>query len=148
MHYEESGAYTGETSPLILSDTGVKYVIIGHSERRQYFNETDETVNKKLHAAFKYDLIPILCVGEHLEERENNTTNQVVYSQTKKALEGLNKEQVKKLSLLMSQFGRLELVKQQLQKLRMKLVDIFVLLLVSYMGKMSQMKCGFFMVDR
>lgn len=95
MHYEESGAYTGETSPLILSDTGVKYVIIGHSERRQYFNETDEAVNKKLHAAFKYDLIPILCVGEHLEERENNTTNQVVYAQTSKALAGLTKEQVK-----------------------------------------------------
>ena len=74
MHFEESGAYTGETSPLVLSDTGVKYVIIGHSERRQYFNETDETVNKKVHTAFNHDLIPIICVGEHLEERENNTT--------------------------------------------------------------------------
>lgn len=95
MHFEENGAYTGETSPLVLSDTGVKYVIIGHSERRQYFNETDETVNKKVHTAFNHDLIPIICVGEHLEERENNTTKQVVSMQTEKALKGLNEEQVK-----------------------------------------------------
>ena len=97
MHYEEKGAFTGETSPLILSDTGVKYVIIGHSERRQYFNETDEAVNKKLHASFKHDLTPILCVGEHLEERENNITNQVIYKQIKIALEGLNKKQVEEV---------------------------------------------------
>ncbi len=95
MHYEEKGAFTGETSPLVLNDTGVKYVILGHSERRQYFNETDELVNKKVHAAYKYDLIPIVCVGEHLEQRENNTTNQVVEAQTKKALEGISAEQVK-----------------------------------------------------
>ncbi len=95
MHFAESGAYTGETSPLILSDTGVKYVIIGHSERRQYFNETDETVNKKVHAAFKYNLIPIVCVGEHLEERESNKTNEIVEAQIRKGLAGLSAEQAK-----------------------------------------------------
>lgn len=97
MHYEEKGAFTGETSPLVLKDTGVKYVIIGHSERRQYFNETDETVNKKVHTALKNDLIPIVCVGEHLEHRENNLTKKIVTEQTKKALYGLTNEQVKKV---------------------------------------------------
>ncbi len=95
MHYEETGAYTGEISPLSLNDTGVTYVIIGHSERREYFNETDESVNKKVHAAFKYDLTPIVCVGEKLAQRENNTTNQVVEAQTKIALQGLTPDQVK-----------------------------------------------------
>src|SRR5690625_4314398 len=74
MHYEESGAFTGEVSPAMLKDLGVSYVVIGHSERREYFNETDETVNKKVHAAFKFALTPIVCVGESLEQREANET--------------------------------------------------------------------------
>ena len=81
MHFEESGAYTGEVSGKMLKSIGVEYVIIGHSERRQYFNETDETVNKKIKAAFANDLKPIVCVGETLE-------------QTELALEGLTEEQV------------------------------------------------------
>ncbi len=97
MHYEEKGAFTGEVSPLILNDTGVNYVIIGHSERREYFNETDEMVNKKVHSAFKYDLTPIVCVGEKLEQRENNTTNQVVEAQISKALAGLTEAQAKEV---------------------------------------------------
>ncbi|MDF2700272.1 MAG: tpiA [Haloplasmataceae bacterium] len=97
MHFEEKGAYTGEVSPFLLKDTGVQYVIIGHSERREMFNETDESVNKKVHAAFKYDLTPIVCVGEKLQERENGTTNVIVDAQTVKALSGLTKEQVKKV---------------------------------------------------
>jgi len=74
MHFEDSGAFTGEISGPMLKDLGVKYVIIGHSERRAYFAETDETVNKKVHAAFKHGLTPIICVGEKLEEREAGQT--------------------------------------------------------------------------
>jgi len=95
MHFEEQGAFTGETSPKALADLGIKYVIIGHSERREMFNETDETVNKKTLAAFKYNLLPIVCVGETLEQRENGETMQLVGDQVKKALAGLSTEQVK-----------------------------------------------------
>lgn len=70
MHFKEKGAFTGETSPRLLETTGVSYVLIGHSERREMFNETDESVNQKLLAAFEYDLTPILCVGESLQVRE------------------------------------------------------------------------------
>ncbi len=95
MHFEESGAYTGEVSGKMLKSIGVEYVIIGHSERRQYFAETDEAVNKKLKAAFTYGLKPIVCVGETLEEREQGKTIDVITRQTRLALEGLTNEQVK-----------------------------------------------------
>ncbi len=95
MHYEEKGAYTGEISAQMLKSINVKYVIIGHSERRQYFNETDETVNKKIKAAFANGLKPIVCVGETLEQRENGETVKIITNQTKLALEGLTDEQVK-----------------------------------------------------
>ncbi|HEY4553139.1 MAG TPA: triose-phosphate isomerase [Bacillaceae bacterium] len=95
MHFEDSGAFTGEISPLALKDMGVSYVIIGHSERREMFNETDETVNKKVHAAFKHGLKPIVCVGETLEQRENGNTTEVVGAQTEKALQGLSDQEVK-----------------------------------------------------
>jgi len=97
MHYEDSGAYTGEISPRIIQSLGVKYILVGHSERRAYYNETDETVNKKLHAAFKYNLIPIVCVGEVLEARESGKTLEVVKKQTEGALAGLTAEQVSTL---------------------------------------------------
>ena len=95
MHYEEKGAYTGEISAQMLKSINVEYVIIGHSERRQYFNETDETVNKKIKAAFTNGLKPIVCVGETLEQRENGETVKIITNQTKLALEGLKDEQVK-----------------------------------------------------
>ena len=95
MHWAENGAYTGEVSAKMLKSIGVEYVIIGHSERRQYFAETDETVNKKLKAAFEYELKPIVCVGETLEEREAGKTSEIITSQTRLALEGLTDEQVK-----------------------------------------------------
>ncbi|GAB2544618.1 triose-phosphate isomerase [Gracilibacillus alcaliphilus] len=95
MHFEESGAFTGEVSPSMLRDIGVTYVVIGHSERRELFAETDETVNKKAHAAFAHDLIPIICVGETLEQREANETMTVVEEQVKAGLTGLTEEQVK-----------------------------------------------------
>lgn len=97
VHFEEKGAFTGEVSPGMLETIGVDYVIIGHSERRQYFNETDETVNKKIKAAFVHNLIPILCVGESLEEREANITEEVIGRQIKLDLMGLTSEQVEKI---------------------------------------------------
>ena len=97
MHFEEQGAFTGEIAPNMLTSLGVEYVIIGHSERRAMFNETDETVNKKLHAAFKHGLTPILCCGEYLEERESGKTEEVIEGQITKDLAGLTEEQVKEL---------------------------------------------------
>ena len=97
MHFEEQGAFTGEIAPAMLTTTGVTYVIIGHSERRAMFNETDETCNKKLHAAYKHALKPILCVGESLEEREGGQTEALLASQLEKDLAGLSAEQVKEL---------------------------------------------------
>lgn len=94
MHWEESGAYTGEVSGSMLKSIGVEYVIIGHSERRQYFAETDETVNKKVKAAFANELKPIVCVGESLEQREEGKTKEVITTQTRLALDGLTAEQV------------------------------------------------------
>ena len=95
MHFEEKGAYTGEVSGAMLKSIGVEYVIIGHSERRQYFAETDETVNKKIKAAFANGLKPIVCVGESLEEKEAGKTAEIITNQTKLALEGLTNEQVR-----------------------------------------------------
>ena len=95
MHFAENGAYTGEVSGKMLKSIGVEYVIIGHSERREYFAETDETVNKKLKSAFENELKPILCVGEKLEQREAGITDEIITKQTELALEGLTPEQVK-----------------------------------------------------
>ncbi|MFJ7993953.1 triose-phosphate isomerase [Peribacillus frigoritolerans] len=95
MHFEESGAFTGEISPIALGDLGVSYVILGHSERREMFNETDEAVNKKAHAAFAHHLTPIVCCGETLEQREAGETNDFVGSQIEKGLAGLSDDQLK-----------------------------------------------------
>ena len=93
-HYEANGAYTGEVSAEMLKELGVKYVVIGHSERRQYYNETDATVNKKVHAALEVGLRPIVCVGESLEQREEGVTEELVRMQTKIALLGVTAEQM------------------------------------------------------
>ncbi|MGV3487257.1 MAG: triose-phosphate isomerase, partial [Tuberibacillus sp.] len=95
MYFEESGAFTGEISPVMLKDLGVEYVVIGHSERRTLFGETDEDVNKKVHAAFSHQLVPIICVGESLEERESGKTNELVKNQVTEAFKGLSADQAK-----------------------------------------------------
>ncbi|MEO2083721.1 MAG: triose-phosphate isomerase [Desulfurobacteriaceae bacterium] len=89
MHFEEQGAFTGEISPVMLRDVGCSYVILGHSERRHIFGETDDLINKKVLSAVKHDLIPILCVGELLEEREAGRTKEVVKNQVLEGLKGL-----------------------------------------------------------
>lgn len=97
VHFEEKGAYTGEVSPKMLADTGVEYVIIGHSERREYFNETDETINKKLKAALAHGLKPILCVGETLEQREQGITKMWITGQVRYDMEGLSKDEAQNI---------------------------------------------------
>lgn len=96
-YFEDSGAFTGETSPVALEDLGVQYVVIGHSERRELFHETDEDINKKAHAVFNHNMTPIICVGETDEERENGKANEIVEGQVQKALEGLSDDQIKRV---------------------------------------------------
>ena len=95
MYYEESGAYTGEIAPNMLTDVGVKYVIIGHSERREYFAETDETVNKKVLKAFEHGITPIICCGESLTQREQGITIDWIRQQIKIAFLNVTAEQAK-----------------------------------------------------
>ncbi len=94
MHWEEQGAYTGEISPTMLNSIGCEYVIIGHSERRQYYNETDETVGKKVHSALDHDLKPIVCIGESLEQREADKVEDVLSRQLEGGLGELNETQM------------------------------------------------------
>lgn len=92
MHYEESGAFTGEISPTMLKDIGVQYVILGHSERREYFGETDELINKKVLSALAHELKPILCCGETLDQREAGREEHIVGEQVVKCLEGVKEK--------------------------------------------------------
>lgn len=94
LFWEEKGAYTGEVSPTMLRDVGCEYVVVGHSERRQYFHETDEDVNKKVKAALSYGLKPIMCIGETLEQREAGLTEQVVIGQLQAGLRDVSTEEV------------------------------------------------------
>ena len=95
MYFEEKGAYTGEVAPNMLTDAGVKYVVLGHSERRQYFAETSETVNKKMLKCYEHGLIPIMCCGESLEQREQGVTMDFIRQQVKIGFLGLTAEQAK-----------------------------------------------------
>ena len=95
MYFEEKGAYTGEISPNMLVDAGVKYVILGHSERREYFGETNEDINKKMHKAFEHGLVRIMCCGETLEQREQGVTMDFIRQQVKVGFQGITAEQAK-----------------------------------------------------
>jgi triosephosphate isomerase (TIM) len=97
MHWEDKGAFTGEISAEMLLDLGCRYVIIGHSERRQYFGETDETVNKKVKQALKKGLLPIMCVGETLAEREAGKLNEIINRQVSGGLKDLTADEMKKI---------------------------------------------------
>lgn len=94
VHWEESGAYTGEISAAMLKCINVEYVIIGHSDRKKYFAETDEIINKKIKVSLKNNLKPIVCIGENLEQKEEKITKQVIDTQIEKDLEGISKKQV------------------------------------------------------
>lgn len=94
MHWEERGAYTGEVSPLMLQEIGMDIIELGHSERRAYFNETDKAINKKVHAALNANMKPLICIGEKLDEKENNISVETLSKQIKLTLKGLNKEQL------------------------------------------------------
>ena len=97
MYYEEKGAYTGEISPLMLADAGVKYVILGHSERREYFKETNEDINKKVLCAIAHGITPIMCCGESLEQREQGITMDFIRQQVKIGLQGVTADQAKEI---------------------------------------------------
>ena len=99
MHFADSGAYTGDVSPLMLKDIGCEYVILGHSERREFFNEDDDLINKKMIAALKHSLKPILCVGESFEQREKGMAKSIIESQLKACLKNVSKEQMKDVTV-------------------------------------------------
>ncbi len=99
LYWEDQGAFTGEVSAPMLKDVGCTYVVIGHSERRQYFGETNETVNKKIKAALKHGLTPIMCIGESLEEREDGQTMTKVKTQIAEGLQGLGTEDIRQIIL-------------------------------------------------
>ena len=96
IYWQDEGAFTGEVSPVMLKDAGCQYVIIGHSELRQFFGETNETVNKKIKASLKHSLTPIICVGENLEERESNNTFKVIQEHIKEGLVDINADDILK----------------------------------------------------
>ncbi|MEH7081152.1 triose-phosphate isomerase [Neobacillus drentensis] len=97
MHWEDSGAYTGEISPRMLAEIGIDMIELGHSERRQYFNETDAAINKKVHAALKYSMKPLICIGENIEQKKQQISKETLAAQLKVCLQGVSMEQAKEV---------------------------------------------------
>lgn len=99
MHYEDSGAFTGEISPLMLDEIGIDIIELGHSERRQYYNENNQMINKKVHSALRYDMKPLICIGENLNQKENDISKEVLAAQLKVCLKGLTREEAAKVMI-------------------------------------------------
>ena len=125
MYFEPKGAFTGEVSPLMLTDVGCHYVILGHSERREYFGETDALINQKIKAAFQYDLIPILCVGESLAQREANETQTFINSQLTAGLADLTAEQVSQMVIAYEPIWAAEQAGEVCTAIRAKVAELF-----------------------
>ena len=138
MYFEESGAYTGEISPAMLTDAGVKYVVLGHSERREYFAETNETVNKKMLKAFEHGITPIMCCGETLEQREQGVTMDFIRQQVKVGFQNVTADQAKTAVIAYEQSGLSEQVRQLLQSRLKKFALVFVHASLKYMMKLQQ----------
>jgi len=143
VYWEDSGAFTGEVSAPLIKDAGAQYVIIGHSERRQFFGETNQTVNKKIKAALKHGLTPIVCIGEVLQEREEGKTFDVLNKQCTESLAGLSTTKCKKSLLLMNRFGRLAQEKPRLLTKPRKRINIFEGFWQNYLIKKWQMSFVF-----
>src|SRR5699024_4522444 len=90
MHWADEGAFTGEISPKMLNEIGIDLIELGHSERRKYFNETDASINKKVHAALSYNIRPLICIGENMEQKKNNISKEILASQLKVCLKGVS----------------------------------------------------------
>ena len=139
MYFEEKGAFTGEISPNMLTDAGVKYVVLGHSERREYFVETSETVNKKMLKAFEHGITPIMCCGETLAQREQGVTMDFIRQQVKVGFQNVTADQAKQPLSLTSQSGLSELAKQlQLSRLRKFAQESVLASLRSMMRQLQQ----------
>ena len=138
MYFEESGAYTGEISPNMLVDAGVKYVVLGHSERREYFGETNEDVNKKILKAFEHGITPIMCCGETLEQREQGVTMDFIRQQVKVGFQGVTADQAKTAVIAYEPIWRSEQVRQLQQSRLKKFVQESVHALLKYMMKLQQ----------
>ena len=139
MYFEEKGAFTGEISPNMLTDAGVKYVVLGHSERREYFAETSETVNKKMLKAFEHGITPIMCCGETLDQREQGVTMDFIRQQVKVGFQNVTADRLKQPLSLTSQSGLSELVKQlQLSRLRKFAQESVLASLRSMMRQLQQ----------
>ena len=138
MYFEESGAYTGEISPAMLTDAGVKYVVLGHSERREYFAETNETVNKKMLKAFEHGITPIMCCGETLEQREQGVTMDFIRQQVKVGFQNVTADQAKTAVIAYEPIWLSEQVRQLLQSRLKKFALVFVHASLKYMMKLQQ----------
>ena len=135
MYFEESGAYTGEISPNMLVDAGVKYVVLGHSERRDYFGETNEDVNKKVLKAFEHGITPIMCCGETLEQREQGVTMDFIRQQVKVGFQGVTADQAKTAVIAYEPIWQSEPVKLQQQIRLRKFAVQFVSVSVKFDSK-------------